>query len=164
MTTMNSSEACDRLAREILTTFDRIVYQLMMAVIAEGTDEELALTLQEIRAYKTVVFNEPITMNALATSMRISLPTATHIVDSLVLKGIMVRTRTIHDRRLVLVSRSNKAKVRERKAFNDRVVLILNAFKPFNSAEWKKIAKALVEIAKTLQSQPTYSRRSGWRG
>jgi len=163
VSTMDHADAFNRLARDILTTFDRIAYHLMMAAIAERTDDELALTLQEIRTYKTVAFKEPITMNALATTMRIPLPTATHLVDSLVAKGIVIRTRTMHDRRLVLVSRSKKAKAREQKALDDQAALILNAFKPFNPAEWEKIAKALGEVAEALQSRPKYSQGTDGR-
>jgi DNA-binding MarR family transcriptional regulator len=140
----------DGLAREILTTFDRIVHYLMTAVIAEGMDDDLALTLQEVRIFKMVSFREPVRMQELAKAARISLPAATHLVDSLVAKGIVVRTRTDEDRRLVLVSRSKRAKAREQRCFDDRVEMILGVLRELVPAERAKFAKATGEIARVL--------------
>lgn len=151
----------DQLASDMLTTLDRIVHHLMTAVISEQIDEEIPLTLQEIRVFKTVgAVGEPVTMNALASAMRISLPTATHLVDSLVSKGVVVRTRTREDRRLVLISRSAKAKAREQKIFDDRAALILSILEKLTRVEQKKMAKALSEIALVFQAMPGILARS----
>jgi len=144
----------DQLASDMLTTLDRIIHHLMTAVISERIDEEIPLTLQEIRVFKTVGAGEPVTMNALAGAMRISLPTTTHLVDSLVAKGVVVRTRTKEDRRLVLVSRSPKAKAREQKIFDDRAALILSILEKLTPVEREKMAKALSEIALVFQAMP----------
>ena len=143
-----------QLASNLLTTLDRIIRHLVTAVVSERIDDEIALTLQEIRVFKTVGAGEPITMNALAGAMRISLPTATHLVDSLVAKGVVVRARTREDRRLVLVSRSPKAKAREQKIFDDRARLILSILEKLTPVEREKMAKALSEIEVVFQAKP----------
>jgi DNA-binding MarR family transcriptional regulator len=148
------ADKVDRLARDMLTTFDRIIHQLMTAVALERGDEEIPLTFQEVRAFKTVSVREPITMNALASAIRISLPATTHLVDSLVAKGALVRTRTKEDRRLVLVSMSKKAKACVQKVFDDRVAMILRILKRLAPAERKRVAEAMDEIARVLQAGP----------
>jgi len=144
----------DRLARDMIAALDGIMQHLMRAVISEGM-EDISLTFQEIRVFKTVSAEEPITMNALAGFMRISLPTATRLVEGLVAKGVLVRTRTAEDRRLVLVSRSEMAKAREQVFFSDRAAMIRGTLKQLAPAEREKMAGTLKQIAQVLQFNPS---------
>jgi hypothetical protein len=87
--------------------------------------------------------------------MRISLPTATRLVEGLVAKGVLVRTRTAEDRRLVLVSRSEMAKAREQVFFSDRAAMIRGTLKQLAPAEREKMAGTLKQIAQVLQFNPS---------
>jgi DNA-binding MarR family transcriptional regulator len=153
----------EQLACDMLTTMDGIIRNLITTVVTSH-DDEIPLTFQEIRVFKAVGANEPMTMNALASTVRVPLPTATYLVDNLVAKGVVVRTRTKEDRRLVLVSRSAKAMAREQKIFRDHAAMILNILEKLTPGERRKMAKALREIAMIFQDMPAaMARTSGER-
>ena len=143
----------DRLARDMVSALDRILDHLMAAAPAEGAGSEVPLTLQEVHVVKTIAPRESISMSTLASSMGISLPTATHLVDRLVTKGVAVRTRPEHARRLVLVALSEQAKARERAFFENRVALVLNILAALTPAERGQVVRALGEIARVVQSR-----------
>ena len=85
--------------------------------------------------------------------MGVSLPTATHLVDRLAAKGVVVRTRPEHDRRLVLVALSEQSKAQQRAFFENRVALILSVLEPLGPTEREQVVKALGEIARVVQSR-----------
>jgi len=141
----------DRLARDMVTALDRILDHFVAAAPAPTEGAEIPLTLQEVRVIKTLIPRESITMSTLASSMGVSLPTATHLVDRLVAKGITERTRPEHDRRLVLVALSERSKAHERRFLENRTALILSILEPFGPAEREQVVKAFGEIARVLE-------------
>ena len=143
----------DRLARDMVGSLDQILDRLIAAAPAEAADWEVPLTFQEMRAAKAIPLTESVSMSTLASSMGISLPTATHLVDRLAAKGVAVRTRTEHDRRLVLVALSEKSKTQRRAFFENRVSLILSILEPLGPVEREQVVKALGEIARMVQSR-----------
>jgi DNA-binding MarR family transcriptional regulator len=147
------SVALDRLAREMVVALDRIIYHMVAAVPIEESCAEIPLTLQEVRVIKTISPKGAITMSTLASSLGVSLPTATHLVDRLVAKGIVVRTKSEHDRRLVLVTLSDLSKANDRKFFENRVALILGFLEPLGPAERGQVVNVLAGIAEAVQSR-----------
>ncbi len=143
----------DRLARDMVSALDRILDRLMAAAPVEGVGSDVPLTLQEVRATKAIPPSGSVSMSTLASSMGVSLPTATHFVDRLVTKGVAVRTRTEQDRRLVLVALSERSKAHHRTFFENRVALVLDILEPLDPAEREQVTRALGEIARVVQSR-----------
>lgn len=148
---VDAAAVIDRLARDMVRALDRILDRLMAAAPAEAVGSDVLLTLQEVRAAKAIPPSGSVSMSTLASSMGVSLPTATHIVDRLVTKGVAVRIRTEQDRRLVLVALSERSKEHHRAFFENRVALILRILKPLGRAEREQVVRALGEIARVVQ-------------
>jgi DNA-binding MarR family transcriptional regulator len=143
----------EQLARDMVGSIERILEFLVKAAPdMDGIDGEVSLTFQEIRAVRTIGGSESITMSALARSLKVSLPTATHVVDRLVAKGVAQRTRPDNDRRLVLVALSERATACHRALLEHRVATISNILNPLDPAARKRVVKALGEVAKVVQS------------
>jgi DNA-binding MarR family transcriptional regulator len=68
------------------------------------------VTKEEVRAMIVLGLRSEITMSDLAEALAVPLSTATHTVDKLVAKELVVRTRSEHDRRLVLVAMSENGR------------------------------------------------------
>ncbi|HWQ52247.1 MAG TPA: MarR family transcriptional regulator [Bryobacteraceae bacterium] len=143
----------DGLARDMVSALDQIIDRLMTVAPAEGIGWEVPLTLQEVRAVKAIPRAESVTMSTLATSMGVSLPTATHLVDRLVTKGLVVRSRPEHDRRLVLVALSERSRAHQRAFFENRVKLTLSILEPLGPTEREQVVKVVGEIARVVQSR-----------
>ncbi len=136
----------------MVIALDRVLDRLFAVAPAEGAGWEVPLTLQEVRAAKTIPPTGPVSMSILASSVGVSLPTATHLVDRLVAKGVAVRTRPEHDRRLVLVALSEQSKAHRLAFFENRVELIVSILEPLGPTEREQVVKALGEIARVVQS------------
>jgi DNA-binding MarR family transcriptional regulator len=141
------------LARDLVTALDRILDRLIEVAPAEEAGCEVPLTLQEVRASKKIAHTGSISMSMLASSMGVSLPTATHLADRLVAKGVAVRTRPEHDRRLVLIALSERSKAHRLAFYENRVELIRSILEPLVPAEREQAVKALAEIARAVQSR-----------
>jgi DNA-binding MarR family transcriptional regulator len=147
------ADVLEQLARDMVGSIDRILEFLMKSTPSvDGIDGEISLTFQEMRAFKTIEGSEPITMSALARSLKVSLPTATHIVDRLVAKGVAQRTRPDSDRRLVLVALSERATACSRALLENRVATVSNILDPLEPAARERVVKALGEVARVVES------------
>jgi len=153
---MNESNGGDvvlaELARQMVVTLDFILDRMMREAPPVTADRELPFTLQEVHAIKTIGERESITMSALATSLAVSLPTATHLVDRLVAKGVAVRTRPEYDRRVVLVALSEQSKAHEKAFLANRVAFIRRFLEPFGPAERERVVGVLGEIAQAMRA------------
>jgi DNA-binding MarR family transcriptional regulator len=143
----------DGLARAMVTALDRIIDRLIMVAPTEGFGGDVPLTLQEVRATKAIPPEGSVSMSSLASSIGVTLPTATHLVDRLAAKGVVVRTRPEYDRRLVLVALSDQSKAHQRAFFENRVGLSLSILEPFDPTAREQAVRALGEIARMIQSQ-----------
>lgn len=149
----DAAAVLDRLARAMVTSLDQILNRMIEVAPAEGVEAEVPLTLQDVRALKAIPPTGSVSMTVLASSMGISLPTATHLVDRLAAKGVVVRTRTEQDRRLVLVALSERSKAHRQAFFENRVALILGILEPYGPAEREQVVKALGDLARVVQSR-----------
>jgi len=145
----DQAAALDGLARHMVNAIDSIIGHLTSAMPTEGG---VPLTFHEVQAAKAIVAGKSITMSGLASALRVSLPTATHLVDRLVAKGVAVRTRPEHDRRLVLVALSEEAEARERAFFDFRVANSRNILETIGPVERERAVKALGELALVVQA------------
>jgi DNA-binding MarR family transcriptional regulator len=138
----------------MVAALDEIAARMIAVAPVEGIGGGAPLRLQEIGAARTIPLAGAVTMSQLANSIGVSLPTATHLVDRLVAKGVAVRIRPEHDRRLVLVALSEETKAYQQAFLKNRVQLILDFLKSLAPTEREQVARALREIARITQSWP----------
>jgi MarR family transcriptional regulator, organic hydroperoxide resistance regulator len=141
-------------SRQAVEKLDFILDHLMRAAPSVAAEREVPFTIQEVRAIKSIGARGSITMSALASELGVSLPTATHIVDRLVAKGAALRTRPEHDRRLVLVALSERAKEHEKSFFENRVAYLYRILESLGQAERERAVQSLGEIAQAIESDP----------
>ena len=96
----------DRQLRELVNHFD-ILYRRLVSKrpVAVGSDHEVSR--QESRALM-VLGKGSTMMSDLARDLNLALSTATNLIDKLVAKGLVERTRVDEDRRIVQVGLSEK--------------------------------------------------------
>jgi DNA-binding MarR family transcriptional regulator len=145
----------DATALEIVLALDRIFDSLMSVIPIEGAGMEIPLTPSEVRAARRMPMSGAVGMRALASSLGVSLPAATHIVDRLVEKGVVVRTRPQHDRRVVLVELSESSKQCRLKMCARRAGLIQRTLEPLGASARAEFARLLGELADAASSHET---------
>jgi len=145
VTTINPSELSG-LAAQVVSTVEQI-FDYMLSVHTAGVEGEVPLTFSEVRAAKLIPESGHITMRSMAEALGVSMPTATHIADRLVKKGIAVRCRPEYDRRVVLMELSEGARAHRRSFFRKRVKLIGQILQPLSPAARKNVARVMSEIA-----------------
>ncbi|MCC7175832.1 MAG: MarR family transcriptional regulator [Bryobacterales bacterium] len=141
-----------RHARDVVTALDRILNLLIRITPCRETDWKEPLTFQELRAITTILQTGGVSMSALASMLGVSLPTATYLADRLVAKGLVVRIRPEHDRRLVLVAPSEEAKATQRAFFEHRVALFTGILESLSPPEREQAAGLLGFLARSVQS------------
>jgi DNA-binding MarR family transcriptional regulator len=134
-------------AGEVVTALDRVFDYLLAMAPAEGNGADIRLSFSEVRAAKQVPDEGFISMRHLAASMGVPLSTATRVVDRLVVKGVVARIRSKHDRRLVLVELSERSKEHRRLLFRERVALIAQILEPLGDAARAQVVRVLSQIA-----------------
>jgi len=143
--TINSDELSG-LAAQVVSTVEQI-FDYMLGVHTAGLEPEVPLTFSEVRAARLIPESGHIAMRSLAGALGVSMPTATHIADRLVKKGIAVRCRPAYDRRLVLMELSGDARAHRQVFFQRRVELIGKILQPLSPAARKNVARVMSEIA-----------------
>ena len=134
-------------AGEVVTALDRIFDYLLAMAPAEGSGSDIQLSFSEVRAANQVPDEGFISMRHLAASIGVPLSTATHVVDRLVAKGVVVRIRPKHDRRLVLVELSERSKKHRQLLFRERVALIAQILEPLDDDARQHVVRVLGQIA-----------------
>jgi DNA-binding MarR family transcriptional regulator len=90
--------------------------------LAKGPYSELTMT--DMHTIETIGFNQERNMTSIAKDLTITVGTLTIAINHLVKKGYVERKRSSKDRRVVLVSLTNKGKAafRHHLTFHDRMV------------------------------------------
>lgn len=101
--------ALDRQSGELLTYLDAL-FQRMMLRRRTGEEQAPDCSREEMRALVVLGPARQTMMSTLAEALDVPLSTATHTVDRLVAKGLVVRTRSEQDRRVVQVEMSDYGK------------------------------------------------------
>jgi DNA-binding MarR family transcriptional regulator len=147
-----NTELKSSFAGEVVTALDQVLDYLLAMAPAEGNGADIQLSFSEVRAAKQVPDEGFISMRHLAASMGVPLSTATHVVDRLVVKGVVVRIRPKHDRRLVLVELSERSKEHRQLLFRERVALIAQIMEPLGDAAREQVVRVLSQIAERAAS------------
>jgi len=139
-----SAEA--RFARQAIQ-LQRVLVGLLRQPI-EHPFPELSLSVREI----TLLFilgNKPeTTMTDLASGLRAPLSTVTRMVDRLETKGLIERSRSEQDRRLVVVRESEKAKVLRQTFEHHQLEIAHRILEPLSFGERETLVELMTKLGK----------------
>jgi len=110
--------ALDRQSGQLLTYLDAL-FQRMMLRRRTGEEPAPDCSREEMRALVILGPTRQTIMSTLADALDVPLSTATHTVDRLVAKGLVVRSRSEQDRRVVQVEMSDYGR-KLQDAFRDK--------------------------------------------
>lgn len=147
-----AGSALERQSAQLLGYFDTLFRRLMLAPKAE---EEPApeCSREEIRALILLGSAGRVIMSNLAADLGVPLSTATHTVDRLVGKGLVLRVRSEEDRRVVLVEVSDFGKeLRERFRAKQRV-MAKSWLEPLSPGEREIFLELMAKISQAKTSQ-----------
>jgi DNA-binding MarR family transcriptional regulator len=122
-----------------------------------GDDAALEISREEIRALVILDSGGPesrqrIMMSNLAESLGVPLSTATHTVDRLVAKGLVVRNRSEADRRVVEVEMSDYGHRLQQEFRDKRKLMACSWLEPLTSSERETFLDLMSKI--TLLAKP----------
>ena len=122
-----------------------------------GDDAALEISREEIRALVVLDSGGPesrqrIMMSNLAESLGVPLSTATHTVDRLVAKGLVVRNRSEADRRVVEVEMSDYGRRLQQEFRDKRKLMACSWLEPLTSGERENFLDLMSKI--TLLAKP----------
>ena len=129
------------------------IVQLMEAPIRLGRHPlpELALSPAEIRVLIFLGDNGETIMTELAAAIETPLSTVTRIADRLERKGLIVRSRSDRDRRIVVVTPSEKGKKLHDTARQDQLAMAHRMLELFSPDERETFLKLMAKLARGLQ-------------
>jgi DNA-binding MarR family transcriptional regulator len=97
----------DQQSSRLLGYFDTLFHRLMLTRPSSEEEPVPEMSREEMRTFAVLGAYGRVTMTSLADRLTIPLSTATHTIDRLVGKSLVVRTRSEEDRRIVLVEVSD---------------------------------------------------------
>jgi DNA-binding MarR family transcriptional regulator len=143
----------------MLRSLNQIIEYLAVVFPTEDGESDTPWTFREIRTLKCIMARGPQSMSALAATLRVSLPTMTHIIDRLIEKEAVVRFRPEHDRRIVSVALSSRSKHSEQQFFDKQSALVAQIIQPLGPAEREQTVRIFGEIERLAQSYATIHER-----
>jgi DNA-binding MarR family transcriptional regulator len=108
-------------AREFIDIFDAAVGQVVSPSGSQRTPRKIPITPHESRALMWLGRQGTALMSEFARGIGIPLSTATHLVNRLVDKGLMIRERSEHDRRIVNVDLSSAGRKMDEQFYQRRL-------------------------------------------
>jgi len=148
-------EAIDQQSTQLLGYLDSLFRKLMLPRrSAEESSEEpsLEISREEIRAMIILDSGQRIIMSNLAEALGVPLSTATHTVDRLVAKRLVVRNRSEKDRRVVQVEMSEYGRKLQASYRDKRRLMARSWLEPLSRDEREVFLKLMDKI--TLLAKP----------
>jgi DNA-binding MarR family transcriptional regulator len=121
---------------------------------------DIAMSKQELFTIMTVVRMKEATMGQLSENMNFPMSTATGIVDRLVKKGYMERGRSETDRRIVVISLTEKGKEFVAAVKEMIFSYIRRADEVLDDEEWETIIRIVGKVTAVLQKPAEESRQN----
>lgn len=109
---------------------------------------DLPLTLREISVLIYLGGKVDAIMTELATDINTPLSTATRIIDRLERKGLVVRSSSESDRRLVVVSLSEKGRMLDNAAKEHQLTAAFKMLEPLTKGEREILLELMAKIVK----------------
>ena len=145
----NESQLLEVAAERFVELFDEIVRNVLVPS-AGGEERPVTIGPQDARAIIWLGRKGPALMSEFASGIGVPLSTATHMVDRLLLRGMIVRERSEEDRRIVKVGLSEAGGAMEKGFYQRRLHASRNLIGNLSPAERKALLNLL---AKALDVQ-----------
>jgi DNA-binding MarR family transcriptional regulator len=142
----------DQQSSRLLGYFDMLFRRLMLA--PQGREEE-AVPEMSREDWRTLIVLETagrVTMTGLADSLGVPLSTATHTIDRLVAKSLVIRARSEEDRRVVQVEVSDFGKRLQAKFRAKKLALARSWLEPLTPGEREIFLELMAKI--TQRAKP----------
>lgn len=116
------------------------------------TGEYKDISVNDMHVIEAIGIQEPKNMSSVARALSVTVGTLTIAVNSLVKKGYVKRVRSEQDRRVVLISLTEKGEKAyfHHKSFHDKMVLAV--LKDLNAQETESLTRALAKLQKFFRT------------
>lgn len=111
--------------------------------VLQAADRETGCGAAQLSALGVIIYLKAITLSALATRERISLPTASRIVDGLVRDGLVERVADPADRRAVRLSATDKGQAVIITACDRRAEALRQTLQGLSEKEWAALSTSV---------------------
>jgi DNA-binding MarR family transcriptional regulator len=150
----------DQQSSQLLGYLDTLFRRLMLPR-RTGDEAALEISREEIRALLILDSGEHDTgerlrmmMSSLAESLAVPLSTATHTVDRLVAKGLVLRNRSEEDRRVVQVEMSDYGRKLQEEFRDKRKLMACSWLEPLSSGEREIFLELMSKITRLARPVP----------
>ena len=146
---MNSVETVNDI---LVNVFNEIMDNEERALI---TSEYKDISVKDMHVIEAVGIGNPRNMSAVAKSLSVTVGTLTIAMNNLVKKGYVNRVRSEEDRRVVLVSLSEKGEqaYHHHRIFHERMVM--SVLKDLNKEETESLTAALIKLQEFFRNYRT---------
>lgn len=116
------------------------------------TSEYKDISVNDMHILEAIGIRESRNMSSVARALSVTVGTLTIAINNLVKKGYVERVRSEEDRRVVLISLSEKGKkaYRHHQGFHDKMVLAV--LKDLNAGETEALTNALLKLQKFFRN------------
>ncbi len=147
------ADRVDHQSAQLLGYLDTLFRRLMLPR-RTGDEASLEISREEIRALVILDSGERIMMSNLAESLAVPLSTATHTVDRLVAKGLVLRNRSEEDRRVVQVEMSEYGRKLQEEFRDKRELMACSWLEPLSSGEREIFLELMSKITRLAKPVP----------
>jgi len=152
-----AAKSIERQSGELLAYLDALFRRLMLPrQLAE--EQSLELSREEIRALILLQSSGRSIMTDFAAASGIPLSTATHTIDRLVHKGLVMRVRSDEDRRIVQVEMSEPGKKLHAALRAKHQAMALSWLEPLSPNERETFLSMMAKIAEGAMPEPARTR------
>jgi DNA-binding MarR family transcriptional regulator len=140
-------EALEAQARRLVAHFDQLFFANLQK--KHPTEElEGELPARQMRAIVILSNRGRCIMSDFANAIGVPVSTATHMIEKLVKKGLVVRVRSEKDRRVVHVELSEEGRKREHHFLQNRVAMGRDMLTPLSRGERELFLEMLVKMVR----------------
>jgi DNA-binding MarR family transcriptional regulator len=147
----------DQQSAQLVDYLDTLFRRLMLPR-RSGDEAALEISREAIRALVILDSGERVMMSNLAESLAVPLSTATHTVDRLVAKGLVLRIRSEEDRRVVQVEMSDYGRKLQEEFRAKRKLMAWSWLEPLSSGEreiFLELMSKITRLAKPVSEDAT---------
>jgi DNA-binding MarR family transcriptional regulator len=148
-----AAKSIERQSGELLGYLDALFRRLMLPR-QPAEEQSLELSREEIRALILLRSSGRSIMTDFAGALGIPLSTATHTIDRLVHKGLVVRVRSDEDRRIVQVEMSESGKKLHAALRAKHQAMALSWLEPLSPNERETFLNMMAKIAEGAMPEP----------
>jgi DNA-binding MarR family transcriptional regulator len=139
----------DDIARQLMTVLPQI-NRLMAVELRQEVDESATMPQFRVMAY---LYEEPMTLTALAQKRRVSLQSAGELVQSLVARGWVTRTPDPSDRRQSILQLTEEGRANYERVQNRMQEQLTAYLALLTDAERDTVQGALIALQRVIKTQ-----------